>query len=99
MGGIQIFLPAYAKVELHGASFWGGKRLYQSHEFWHQMQEAFASSNTPVPTTPPAWARASYAEYPVTLRFTINALMGRASMYQLESNTVASAHTNKAIAT
>jgi hypothetical protein len=52
MGGIRIFLPAYAKVELHGASFWGGKRLYQSSEFWHQMQEAFAGSNVHVPTTP-----------------------------------------------
>ncbi len=30
MSGIRIFLPAYAKVELQGASFWGGKRLYRS---------------------------------------------------------------------
>ena len=99
MGGIRIFLPAYAKVELHGASFWGGKRLYQSNEFWRQMQEAFAGSNVQVPTTPPAWARASYTEYPVTLRFTINAIVSGASIYQLEPNNVASMHTNEAIAT
>lgn len=99
MGGIRIFLPAYAKVELHGASFWGGKRLYQSSEFWHQMQEAFAGSNVHMPVTPPAWSRATYTEYPVTLRLTINTILAGASMYQLEPNDVASTHTNKAVAT
>lgn len=93
MGGIRIFLPAYAKVELHGTSFWGGKRLHHNNEFWDQLRQAFDGSNVQVPATPPAWARASYAEHPVTLRFTINAIAGGASMYQLEPKTVASAHT------
>lgn len=94
MGGIQVFLPACAKVELLGTSFWGGKRLSKSSEFWPQMREAFAGSNVQMPATPPAWALASYAEYPVTLRFSINAIMGGANMFQLEPNTVASAQTN-----
>ena len=98
MGGIQIFLPAYAQVELHGTSFLGGKRLYKRNEFWPQMREAFTGSNLQVPPTPPAWAHAAYTEYPVTLRFTINAIIGGASMYQLEPNTVASTYTTKAIA-
>ncbi len=91
MGGIRIFLPAYAKVELYGASFWGGKRLYRAQEFWQQLREAFAGSDAQLPATPPAWARASYAENPVTLRFTINAIVGGARVYQFEPTFVADA--------
>jgi hypothetical protein len=94
MGDIRIFLPAYAKAELQGASFWGGKRIYRNNEFWYQMRAAFAGSDVQVPATPPPWAHASYTEYPVTLRFIINTIMGRASVYQLESNTVANTHGN-----
>jgi hypothetical protein len=92
MGGIYMFLPAYAKVELQGASFLGGKRLYQSNEFWQQVQEAFADSSVHVPTAPPAWAHASYTEHPVTLRLAINAIVGGARIYQLKPHTVASTH-------
>jgi hypothetical protein len=90
MGGIRIFLPAYPRVELHGASFWGGKRLYQSNELWHQMRADFASSSVQMPAIPPEWAHASYTEYPVTLRFTINAIIGGATIYQFEPNNIAS---------
>jgi hypothetical protein len=95
MGDIRIFLPAYAKAELQGASFWGGKRIYRNNEFWHQVRAAFAGSDVQVPATPPTWARASYTEYPITLRFIINAIMGRASIYQLELNDAASIHANQ----
>jgi Cell wall-active antibiotics response 4TMS YvqF len=86
MGGIQIFLPAYAKVQLNGETFWGGKRIYRGKEFSQEMQQAFANSTIQVPTTPPLWATASYEEYPVILRFTINTTMGGANIYQLEPN-------------
>jgi|GEM_PF-6933177 len=33
MGGIQIFLPAYVKVQLNGETFWGGKRIYHGEEY------------------------------------------------------------------
>lgn len=98
MGGIQLFLPAYAKVEFHGASFLGGKRLYRSNEFWRQMQDAFAGSDVQLPTSPPAWASASYSETPVTLRLTINAILGGASIYQLEPNAITSSQANQAVA-
>ena len=90
MGGIQIFLPAYAKVQLNGETFLGGKHIYHSKAFSDEMQQAFASSNIQVPTTLPAWATASYEEYPVTLRFTINTTMGGAQLYQLEPSSVES---------
>jgi hypothetical protein len=90
MGGIQIFLPAYAKVQLNGETFWGGKRVFHVEAFWNEMQQAFANSNFQVSRTLPEWATASYEEYPVTLRFTINTTMGGAHLYQLDSNPVAS---------
>lgn len=90
MGNIQIFLPAYAQVQLNGATFWGGKRLDHDETFWEKLREASTNSDIEVPATPPVWATASYEEYPVTLRFTINAIMGRAHIYQPEPSTVAS---------
>jgi hypothetical protein len=92
MGGIQLFLPANANVELRGASFWGGKQLYRDQEFWRRLHEAFAESGVQLPATPPAWAHASYAENPVTLQLTINAILGGASVYQLEPDVVATTH-------
>lgn len=89
MGGLQLFLPANANVELLGASFWGGKRLYRDQEFWRRLHEAFADSDVQLPATPPAWAHVAYAENPVTLKLTVNAIMGGASVYQLEPETVA----------
>ena len=86
MGGIQIFLPAYAQVQLNGEDFWGGKQLYRHDEFWNEMQQAFTNSQLQVPTSLPAWATASHDEYPVTLRFHINTVMGGANLYQLESS-------------
>jgi hypothetical protein len=88
MGGISIFLPAYANVLLNGETFWGGKRLYRSEDFWQEMRDAFSRSSVQVPTTPPAWATTSYAETPVTMRFTINTIMGRAQLYQLAPESV-----------
>lgn len=95
MGGIQIFLPAYAKVQLNGESFWGGNRVYRGAAFWQGMRKAFANSIVAVPPTPPAWAAASYEEYPVTLQLTINTKMGGAHIYQLASNSVESKHTSE----
>ena len=94
MGGIQIFLPAYAKVQLNGETFWGGKRTYHGAAFSEEMRQAFANSTIHVPTTLPVWATASYEEYPVTLRFTINTTMGGAHIYQLEPNSAESKHAN-----
>lgn len=92
MGGVQIFLPAYAEVQLNGETFWGGKQLYGSESFWQEMRQAFANSDVQIPTTPPVWATASHEAYPVTLRFRINAIMGGAQIYQLDTNPVESNH-------
>jgi hypothetical protein len=88
MGGIQIFLPAYAKVLLNGETFWGSKRIYHGEAFWKEMREAFANSTIQVPTTLPVWATASHKEYPVALRFTINTTMGGAHIYQLDPTSI-----------
>ena len=93
MGGIQIFLPAYAKVVLNGERFWGGTRIYRGDAFWQEMREAFAHSTIQIPSTPPAWASASHAEYPMTLQLTINTTMGGMHIYQLAPNSVESKHT------
>jgi predicted membrane protein len=50
MGGIRIFLPAYAKVQLDGKPFWGDKRVYRPEQFWEEMRSAFANSDVQVPT-------------------------------------------------
>jgi hypothetical protein len=89
MGGIEIFLPAYAEVQLNGETFWGGKRQYGGEAFWQEMREAFANSDIQVPATPPEWATASHEAYPVTLRFTINTVMGGTQIYQLEAHSKA----------
>lgn len=94
MGGIQIFVPAYAKVQLHGGTLWGGKKIYRGEGFWQEMREAFNDANIRVPTALPAWAKASYEENPVTLRFTINTIMGGAQIYQMEPDSVESKHTS-----
>lgn len=95
MGGIEIFLPAYVKAQLNGEIFWGGKQIYHSQAFTQEMRRAFTNSNIQVPTTLPVWATASYDEYPVTLRFTINTTMGGVHIYQLEPNSVESNHVSQ----
>ena len=90
MGGIQIFLPAYAKVQLNGERFWGGNQVYRGDAFWQEMRKAFTNSIVHVPQTPPAWASASYEEYPVTLQLTISTAMGGAHIYQLAPNSLES---------
>jgi hypothetical protein len=89
MGSIQIFLPAYARVLLNGETFWSGRRVVHGEAFWQEMQNAALNSNLQVPNTVPAWATASHEEYPVTLRFTINTIMGGLHIYQLEPAVVA----------
>lgn len=96
MGGIQLFLPAYAKVQVNGETFWGGNRVYRGEAFWQEMRKAFANSIVQVPPTPPAWASASYEEYPVTLQLTISTTMGGAHIYQLASNPVESKYASEA---
>ena len=95
MGGIQLFLPAYARVQVNGETFWGGNQVYRGETFWQEMRKAFANSTIHVPTTLPVWATASYEEYPVTLRFTINTTMGGAQIYQLDPNSVESNHASQ----
>ncbi len=90
MGGIQLFLPAYAKVHLNGETFLGGNRVYRGEAFWREMRKAFANTIVPVPSTPPVWATASYEDHPVTLHLTISTTMGGAHIYQLEPNPVES---------
>lgn len=58
MGGIQIFLPSYARVQLNGETFWGGNRVYRGEAFWQEMRKASTNTIIQVPSTPPAWATA-----------------------------------------
>jgi predicted membrane protein len=95
MGGIQIFLPAYARVQLNGETFWGGNRVYRGEAFWQEMRKAFTNTILQVPPTPPAWATASYEEHPVTLQLAISTTMGGAHIYQLEPNSIESKPANQ----
>lgn len=95
MGGIQIFLPAYAKVHLNGETLWGGKRVYRGEAFWKHMQQAVANTVIRMPTTTPAWVTAAYEDYPVTLQFTINTTMGGVHIYQLEPSSSDSKHASQ----
>lgn len=95
MGGIQIFLPAYARVKLNDETFWGGKRVYHGKAFQQEMQQAFTNTTIQVPTPLPEWATASYEDYPVTLHLTIKTIMGGAHIYQLEPGPVESKHVSQ----
>ena len=95
MGGIQIFLPAYAKVQLNEETYWGGKRIYHGKAFQQEMRQAFSNTTIQAPMPLPVWATASYEDYPVTLRFTIKTIMGGAHIYQLEPNLAESKHASQ----
>lgn len=58
--------------------------MHHRGTFWGQLQELFTNSSLQLPPTQPVWATTSYQENPVTLLFTLNAIMGMIDIYQLE---------------
>jgi hypothetical protein len=85
MGGIKLFLPACATVQPDGRAILGGNRRHGAEQFWTEMKHVFAGSSVRVPSAPPPWAVQPNEERAVTLRISVDSLMGGMQIYQLES--------------
>ena len=83
MGGGEIYLPRYAKLAIDGLSFWGGKRVHVGKDHWERMRGRLLAAGVELPEEVPPYALEAFEERPVTVRFTVNALMGGFGVYRL----------------